>query len=169
MGYEGKYTQVKEAVREIKRFKQEVYMPLIQRPDEAQVDFGYAQAKISGVLKKVGFLVMVLPHSDALFVMVFERELDATTEFSWKLIDAMSQFRTYHRLGLPSLGLFVYIITGLMAFPELTTKHLLGQLTDSKIEMPIQADVHHPQKFPPPKILTSLPKQTSLTTPKLGL
>ena len=27
-GYEGKYTQVKEAVREIRRLKQEVYMPL---------------------------------------------------------------------------------------------------------------------------------------------
>jgi hypothetical protein len=31
MGYEGKYTQVKEAVREIKRLRQEVYMPLIHR------------------------------------------------------------------------------------------------------------------------------------------
>ena len=31
-GYQGKYTQVKEAVREIKRIKKEVYMPLIHRP-----------------------------------------------------------------------------------------------------------------------------------------
>jgi transposase len=32
MGYEGRYTQVKEAVREIMRVKQEVFMPLIHRP-----------------------------------------------------------------------------------------------------------------------------------------
>jgi hypothetical protein len=46
MGYEGRYTQVKEAVRELKRVKQEVFMPLIHRPGEAQVDFGYALAKV---------------------------------------------------------------------------------------------------------------------------
>ena len=49
MGYEGGYTQVKEAVRELLRVKQEVFMPLIHRPGEAQVDFGYALAKVSGV------------------------------------------------------------------------------------------------------------------------
>ena len=48
MGYGGKYTQVKEAVRELLRVKQEVFMPLIHRPGEAQVDFGYALAKGSG-------------------------------------------------------------------------------------------------------------------------
>ena len=73
MGYTGKYTQVREAVREIMRVKQEVYMPLDHRPGEAQVDFGYALAKVCGELRKVGFFVMVLPHSDAFFVMVFER------------------------------------------------------------------------------------------------
>jgi hypothetical protein len=31
---------VKEAVRELIRVKQEVFMPLIHRPGEAQVDFG---------------------------------------------------------------------------------------------------------------------------------
>jgi transposase len=81
MGYEGKYTQVKEAVREIKRLNQEVFMPLIHRPGEAQVDFGYALAKVSGVLRKVAFFVMVLPYSDVFFVMVFEREC---TESYWE-------------------------------------------------------------------------------------
>jgi transposase len=47
-GYQGKYTQVKEAVREIRRIKREVFMPLIHRPGEAQVDFGYALARVSG-------------------------------------------------------------------------------------------------------------------------
>ena len=81
MGYEGKYTQVKEAVRELKRVKQEVFMPLIHRPGQAQADFGYALAKVSGVLRKVGFFVMVLPYSDAFFVMAFEREC---TESYWE-------------------------------------------------------------------------------------
>ena len=80
MGYTGRYTQVKEAVREITRVKQEVFMPLIHRPGEAQVDFGYALVKVSGELRKVGFFVMVLPYSDAFFVMAFEREC---TESYW--------------------------------------------------------------------------------------
>ena len=81
MGYRGKYTQVKEAVRELKRVRQEVFMPLIHRPGEAQVDFGYALAKVSGVLRKVGFFIMVLPYSDVFFVMAFERE---GTESYWE-------------------------------------------------------------------------------------
>jgi transposase len=81
MGYEGKYTQVKEMVREIKRLRQEVYMPLIHRPGEAQVDFGYALARVAGVLRKVAFFVMVLPYSDVFFVMAFEREC---TESYWE-------------------------------------------------------------------------------------
>jgi transposase len=74
MGYTGKYTQVKEAVREIKRVRQEVYMPLVHRPGEAQVDFGYALAKVSGVLRKVALFIMALPYSDAFFVAAFDKE-----------------------------------------------------------------------------------------------
>jgi transposase len=81
MGYQGKYTQVKEAVREIKRLKREVYMPLTHRPGEAQMDFGYALVNVSGQLRKVGFFVMVLPYSDSFFVMAFEREC---TESYWE-------------------------------------------------------------------------------------
>jgi len=49
-------------------------MPLIQRPGEAQVDFGYALACLGGVLRKIAFFVMSLVHSDAMFVMAFPRE-----------------------------------------------------------------------------------------------
>ena len=56
-------------------------MPLIHRPGEAQVDFGYALAKVSGVMRKLGFFVMVLPYSDAFFIMAFEREC---MERNWK-------------------------------------------------------------------------------------
>jgi len=73
-GYQGGYTQVREAVRDIKRRKKEVFMPLVHNPGEAQVDFGYALAKIAGILRKVAFFVMALPNSDAFFVMAFERE-----------------------------------------------------------------------------------------------
>ena len=45
-GYQGGYTQVREAVRDIKRRNKEVFMPLVHNPGEAQVDFGYALAKI---------------------------------------------------------------------------------------------------------------------------
>jgi len=81
MGYEGKYTQVKQAVKEIKRLRREVFMPLVHRPGEAQVDFGYALVKVAGVLRKVAFFVMALPYSDAFFVMAFEREC---TESYWE-------------------------------------------------------------------------------------
>jgi transposase len=80
-GYPGGLTQVKEAVREIKRLNQEVFMPLVHRPGEAQVDFGFAVAKVAGVLQKIAFFVMVLPHSDVFFVMAFEREC---TETYWE-------------------------------------------------------------------------------------
>jgi transposase len=73
-GFTGRYTIVKDAVREIKKTSKEVFMPLSQRPGEAQVDFGYAVVKFNGVLKKVAFFVMSLVHSDAMFVMAFPRE-----------------------------------------------------------------------------------------------
>jgi len=81
MGYQGGYTQVKEAVRKLKRTRREVFMPLVHRPGQAQVDFGYALVKMSGQLRKVAFFVMVLPYSDAFFVMGFEREC---TESYWE-------------------------------------------------------------------------------------
>jgi len=80
-GYTGGYTQVKEAVREIKKTKKEVFVPLIHRPGEAQVDFGHALAKIGGVLQKIVFFVMCLPHSDAVYIQAFPR---ICTEVMWE-------------------------------------------------------------------------------------
>jgi len=79
-GYAGGYTQVKEAVRQIKRTNREVFMPLIHRPGEAQVDFGHALANIGGVLQKIVFFVMSLPHSDAVYVQAYPR---ICTEAMW--------------------------------------------------------------------------------------
>jgi transposase len=80
-GYEGGYTAVKRVVRDLKRVRSEVFVPLAHRPGEAQVDFGYALADVAGRLRKVAFFVMALPHSDALFVQAFEREC---TETFWE-------------------------------------------------------------------------------------
>jgi hypothetical protein len=59
MGDGGEYTQVREAVRELLRANQEVFMPLVHRVGEGQVDFGYALAKVS-VMKQV-FLCKSIP------------------------------------------------------------------------------------------------------------
>lgn len=80
-GYTGSYTTVKKEVRALKKKKQEVFIPLIHRPGEAQVDFGYALACIAGVLRKIAFFVMCLPHSDAMFVMACQSEC---TESFWE-------------------------------------------------------------------------------------
>jgi len=79
-GYTGGYTQVKESVREIKKTNREVFMPLIHRPGEAQVDFGHALANIGGVLQKIVFFVMSLPHSDAVYIQAYPR---ICTEAMW--------------------------------------------------------------------------------------
>ena len=80
-GYTGGYSQVKKAVRGLKQKNSEVFVPLIHRPGEAQVDFGHVLVKLNGVLVKRPYFVMVLPYSDAFFVQVFERE---STEFVWE-------------------------------------------------------------------------------------
>ena len=73
-GFDGGYTIVKDAVRQVKKTSKEVFMPLSQRPGEAQVDFGHALANFNGTLKKVVFFVMSMVHCDAMFVMAFPRE-----------------------------------------------------------------------------------------------
>jgi len=77
-GFTGGYTIVKDAVRQLKRTSQEVYMPLTHPPGEAQVDFGHALVKMDGVLRKICFFVMALPYSDAFFVRAYERECTET-------------------------------------------------------------------------------------------
>ena len=72
-GYEGGYTQVKEAVRTIKQITREVFVPLVHRPGEAQADFGHALVRERGALRKVVLFVMTLAYSDAVFIQVFER------------------------------------------------------------------------------------------------
>ncbi len=72
-GFDDGYTIVKDALRKLKAHSKEVFMPLIHRPGQAQVDFGWAAVRMAGVLLKVAFLVIALPHSDAFFVMAFPK------------------------------------------------------------------------------------------------
>jgi transposase len=77
-GYAGGYTQVKAAVHELRQHRREVFLPLVHRPGEAQMDVGEALAQVGGVLRKIKFFVTTLPYSDALFVQAFERACTGT-------------------------------------------------------------------------------------------
>lgn len=77
-GFTGQYTIVKDAVREIQKTSQEVFMPLTQPPGQAQVDFGQAVVKMGGILRKIHFFVMCLPYSDAFFIKAYDRECTET-------------------------------------------------------------------------------------------
>ena len=94
-GFDGGYTIVKDAVRQIKKTSKEVFMPLSQRPGEAQVDFGHALANFNGTLKKVVFFVMSMVHSDSMFVMAFPRE--CTESFLEAHVRAFDFFRCVPR------------------------------------------------------------------------
>ena len=66
-GYQGGQTVVKNAVREWKLSRQEVFLPLSHPPGEAQVDFGEATICLAGRETKVALFVMTLPYSGSHF------------------------------------------------------------------------------------------------------
>ncbi len=76
-GFTGGYSTVKSYVRGEQLRGREMFVPLVHRPGEAQVDFGEALVVIAGVEQKAHFLAMDLPHSDDCFVIAFPAE---TTE-----------------------------------------------------------------------------------------
>ena len=76
-GFDGGYTIVKDYVREHRRRRREMFVPLVHPPGHAQADFGEADAVIAGVRWRAHFFVMDLPHSDACFVAAYP---SATTE-----------------------------------------------------------------------------------------
>ena len=73
-GYDGGYTLVKDAVRELKLSRKEVFLPLVHDPGEAQVDFGYCYVDLNGQRQQVAMFVMSLPYCDAVYCQVFPRE-----------------------------------------------------------------------------------------------
>ncbi len=76
-GFEGKYTIVKDYVREHRRRSQEMFVPLSHPPGRAQCDFGEAVVIIGGVEQKAHCFVLDLPHSDGCFIKAYPAE---TTE-----------------------------------------------------------------------------------------
>ena len=73
-GFDGGYTIVKDYIQEVRQRTREVFVPLHHAPGHAQADFGEALAVIDGVECKIHFLVIDLPHSDAMFVKAYPRE-----------------------------------------------------------------------------------------------
>ena len=67
-------TIVKEAVREWKESRREVFLPLSHRPGEAQVDYGFADVVLNGETVKVALFGMTLSYSDAIYMQAFPRE-----------------------------------------------------------------------------------------------
>jgi len=76
-GFTGGITIVTDYVRERKRRTREVFVPLSHAPGHAQVDFGETLGEIGGVVRKLHYFAMSLPHSDAFFLKAFPGE---TTE-----------------------------------------------------------------------------------------
>ena len=76
-GFTGRITIVTDYVRERKRRTREVFVPLAHPPGHAQVDFGEALGEIDGVVRKLHYFAMALPHSDAFFIKAYPGE---TTE-----------------------------------------------------------------------------------------
>lgn len=76
-GFEGGITIVKDYIFAAKLRQREMFVPLSHPPGHAQADFGGTLALIGGVERKIHFLVMDLPHSDACFLKVYPAE---TTE-----------------------------------------------------------------------------------------
>lgn len=72
--FEGKYTIVKDYVRDKKIRLKEVFFPLKQEPGTAQVDFGQAKVVIAGVEQQAHFFCMALPFSDAVFLQGYPTE-----------------------------------------------------------------------------------------------
>jgi transposase len=79
-GYTGGYTQVKEAVREMRPRLAEVFVPLDHPPGEAQFDFGVALFRRGGKLCKLPFAVISLPYSGAIWARVYERICTETVQ-----------------------------------------------------------------------------------------
>ena len=76
-GFEGGITIVSDYIYAAKQRQQEMFIPLAHPPGHAQADFGEALAIIGGVERKIHFLVMEMPHSDACFLKAYPAE---TTE-----------------------------------------------------------------------------------------
>ena len=74
-GYEVGITLVLEYLREWRRRRAEVYVPLVHRPGEsAQADFFEVSVELSGERRRAWLFLMRLMHSGRDFVRLYERQ-----------------------------------------------------------------------------------------------
>jgi transposase len=73
-GFDGGYTTVWDYVRPRRQQMKEAFVPLAHPPGHAQADFGEAWVVMDGARRKVHFLVVDLPYSDAIFVKAYPAE-----------------------------------------------------------------------------------------------
>jgi transposase len=74
-GFDVGYTVVKDIVREWKRQRKEVFVPLVYKPgDSAQVDFFEVFVDIDGTRRKAHMFVMRLMHSGRDFAWLYPRQ-----------------------------------------------------------------------------------------------
>ena len=73
-GFEGGYTTVRDYVHPRRQSLKEAFVPLAHPAGHAQADFSEAWAVLGGVTRKVHFLVVGLPHSDAILVKAYPAE-----------------------------------------------------------------------------------------------
>ena len=73
-GFDGGYTTVRDYVHPRRLTMREAFVPLAHPAGHAQADFGEAWAVVGGTQRKVHFLVVSLPHSDAIFVKAYPAE-----------------------------------------------------------------------------------------------
>ena len=72
--FDGGYTTVRDYVHPRRLAMREAFVPLAHPAGHAQADFGEAWAEVGGTQRKVHFLVVSLPHSDAIFVKGYPAE-----------------------------------------------------------------------------------------------
>jgi transposase len=74
-GFDVGYTVVKDIVREWKRQRKEVFVPLVYKPgDSAQVDFFEVFVDIDGTRRKAHMFLMRLMHSGRDFAWLYPRQ-----------------------------------------------------------------------------------------------
>ena len=108
-GFDGGYTTVRDYVHPRRLSLKEAFVPLSHPAGHAQADFGEAWAVIGGVTRKVHFLVVSLPHSDAILydntrLAVAKILGDGTRKRSTLFAALQSHYVFEDRYGRPGKG-----------------------------------------------------------------
>ena len=103
-GFDGRYTTVKDYVRENRRQTREMFVPLSHPPGHAQCDFGEALVVIGGVEQKAHCFVIDLPHSDGCFVKAYPAETRTIAKSVSSTVEAGDGLRWAEGASLGSQG-----------------------------------------------------------------